>query len=71
MKNICFDKKNNKGHGTIYNVENGNSYKINVELRNKNTLEVRGYIGISLIGRTSVWKRKKQKIKVSFILLSL
>ncbi len=59
MKNICFDKKNNKGHGTVYNVENGKTYKINIELADKNTLEVRGYIGISLIGKTSVWKRKK------------
>jgi uncharacterized protein (DUF2147 family) len=28
-------------------------------LTDPNTLEVRGYIGISLIGRTDTWKRLK------------
>lgn len=58
MTNIHFDKNSKKGKGKIYNPENGNTYKINVELTSNYTLEVRGYIGISLIGRTSVWKRK-------------
>ncbi len=59
MKNISYDKRTKKGKGKIYNPENGKTYKINIELTDVNTLEVRGYIGISLIGKTSVWKRKK------------
>lgn len=45
--------------GTIYDSENGKTYSCNIKLVDDNTLEVRGYIGISLIGRTDTWKRVK------------
>jgi uncharacterized protein (DUF2147 family) len=44
--------------GTIYDPENGKTYKCTMKLTDKNTLDVRGYIGISAIGRTTTWKRK-------------
>ena len=44
-------------NGTIYDPNNGNTYSCNMELEGTNTLKVRGYIGISLIGRTEIWKR--------------
>jgi uncharacterized protein (DUF2147 family) len=44
--------------GTIYDPENGKTYKCTITMQDKNTLFVRGYIGISLIGRTTTWKRK-------------
>lgn len=43
--------------GTVYDPDNGKTYKCKITLKDSNTLEVRGYIGISLIGRTSVWTR--------------
>lgn len=43
--------------GTIYDPENGSTYSCTIELKNKNTLDVRGFIGVSLFGRTDVWKR--------------
>jgi uncharacterized protein (DUF2147 family) len=46
--------------GHIYDPENGKSYKCKMELTDAATLEVRGYIGISLFGRTDVWKRQKE-----------
>jgi len=58
LKNLHFNGKNEWTKGTIYNPESGNTYKIKVELKNKTTLKVRGYIGFSFIGKTSVWKRK-------------
>jgi uncharacterized protein (DUF2147 family) len=44
-------------NGTIYDPKSGNTYSCNMELDGTNTLKVRGYIGISLIGRTETWKR--------------
>ncbi len=49
---------NNKWEkGTIYDAENGNTYNCTITVINDNTLEVRGYIGVSLFGRTDTWKR--------------
>ena len=44
--------------GTIYDPDNGKTYRCKLRLVDRDTLEVRGYIGISLIGRTEVWKRQ-------------
>ena len=43
--------------GNIYDPQNGKTYSCNISLKDKNTLKVRGYIGISLLGRTEVWTR--------------
>jgi len=45
--------------GYIYDPENGKTYSCKMWLENDNTLNVRGYIGISLLGRTEVWLRDK------------
>lgn len=45
--------------GQILDPKEGKLYKCTISLKNNNELEVRGYIGISLIGRTQVWKRVK------------
>jgi uncharacterized protein (DUF2147 family) len=44
-------------NGTIYDPKSGNTYSCNMELEGQNTLKVRGYVGISLIGRTETWER--------------
>jgi len=46
-------------NGTIYDTANGNTYKCYMwfEGNQTNTLNVRGYIGISLIGRSQIWTR--------------
>ncbi len=46
--------------GHIMDPENGKTYRCKVRVTNGGrNLEVRGYIGISLLGRTQVWNRKK------------
>lgn len=43
--------------GTVYDPENGKTYKSKMTLVDPKTLKVRGFIGFSWIGRTSVWTR--------------
>jgi uncharacterized protein (DUF2147 family) len=49
--------KNIWADGRIYDPESGKTYKCKLTLTSTNRLEVRGYIGISLLGRTEVWTR--------------
>jgi uncharacterized protein (DUF2147 family) len=52
------DKGNNKyDSGTIYDPKSGNTYQSKGELLDAKTLKLRGFIGISLVGRTAVWTR--------------
>jgi uncharacterized protein (DUF2147 family) len=43
--------------GTIYAPDEGKTYKCKMALEGNDTLKVRGYIGVSLLGRTDVWTR--------------
>ncbi|MBW4055556.1 MAG: DUF2147 domain-containing protein [Proteobacteria bacterium] len=45
------------GNGTIYDPKNGKSYRGKIHLVAPDRLELRGFIGIPLFGRTSVWTR--------------
>lgn len=47
-------------HGTIYDPKTGNTYASFLEYTGGDTLKLRGYIGISLIGRTAVWTKVKE-----------
>jgi uncharacterized protein (DUF2147 family) len=46
-------------NGHIYDPKSGKEYKCTISDKDKNTLNVRGFIGFSLIGRTDVWTRVK------------
>ena len=43
--------------GSIYDPESGNSYSASLRLKDANTLYLRGYIVISLLGETQTWTR--------------
>ena len=47
--------------GNIYDPKNGNTYSCTLKLTSPNSLEVRGYIGVALIGRTDNWTRQQAK----------
>lgn len=57
IENLKKDNDEYNG-GTILDPENGKTYKCYLELVNENKLKVRGYLGVSLFGRTQYWKRK-------------
>ena len=42
--------------GKIYDPENGKDYDCNIKLKDDGSLSVRGYIGFSLFGRTTIWR---------------
>lgn len=43
--------------GDVYDPESGKTYSSYLYLKDKNTLKLRGYVGISLLGRTETWTR--------------
>ena len=43
--------------GEIYDPKNGKTYSATITYRNDNELGIRGYVGISLLGRTTTWTR--------------
>lgn len=47
--------------GKIYDPKKGSTYDCTIKLKSDNILEVRGYIGISLIGRTDTWTRQADR----------
>lgn len=61
LKDFEFSGKNTWSEGTIYDPENGSTYSCTIKLTNENTIEVRGYIGVSAIGRTDTWTRMVKK----------
>ncbi len=52
MKGLTAKGNKQWANGTCYDPETGKSYKCKMELVSAKRLELRGYIGISLIGRT-------------------
>lgn len=45
--------------GTILDPQNGKKYKCYITLESPDKLKLRGYIGISIVGRTQYWTRVK------------
>jgi uncharacterized protein (DUF2147 family) len=63
LKDFIYSGKNEWTEGTIYDPENGNTYSCIIKMTDENTLDIRGYIGVSALGRTDVWKRLKMPPK--------
>ena len=58
VKGFTYKGSNKWANGTIYDPDNGKTYKCKMSLNDDGSLKVRGFIGVSLIGRTQVWTRK-------------
>ncbi|MEE9355982.1 MAG: DUF2147 domain-containing protein [Methylococcaceae bacterium] len=61
MGDLTYRSEDSWEDGWIYDPNNGKTYQCNVTLVDENTLEIRGYVGIALFGRTEVWKRNADK----------
>lgn len=53
--------------GTIYDAKSGKTYSAKMKLDDKETLNLRGYIGISLFGRTSKWTRQDGMVPKKYL----
>jgi uncharacterized protein (DUF2147 family) len=45
--------------GNIYDPREGKTYACKMTLKNKNELSIRGYVGVSLFGRSETWTKYK------------
>ncbi len=54
LKGFEKDGDNEYEDGTIYDPKNGKTYSCKIKHKGK-TLDVRGYVGVSLLGRTTTW----------------
>jgi uncharacterized protein (DUF2147 family) len=43
--------------GYVYNPRDGDTYRFKAQLLDENTLKIRGYMGIPLLGESQIWKR--------------
>jgi len=57
MRDFTYAGKNVWTEGRVYDPENGKTYHGKITLAATNRLELRGFIGISLLGRTVTWTR--------------
>lgn len=57
VRSMEFDGKHTWHNGSIYDPENGKEYRCKINQTAKGDLEIRGYIGVSMIGRSTVWTK--------------
>ena len=57
LTGLSADGKSKYTGGKIYDPKSGKTYSAKAELTNNNTLALRGFIGVSLVGRTDTWIR--------------
>ena len=44
-------------NGNIYKADDGDLYSADIEFQDDGTLKVRGYLGVSWLGKTQIWNR--------------
>ena len=57
LKNFAFDGTQEWSNGTIYDPKNGKTYSCKISFENANKLKIRGFIGLSLLGRNTLWTK--------------
>jgi len=63
LKDFVYDASSKEwSGGTIYDPESGSLYSC-VITKDKDVLNIRGYVGVKALGRTDTWKRIKLKSK--------
>jgi len=47
--------------GNIYKADDGDTYNAKIEMQSADQMKLRGFIGVSLLGKTQTWKRVSAK----------
>jgi uncharacterized protein (DUF2147 family) len=58
LTGFAYDEDSVWDDGELYDPKKGKTYSGMMTLKDKNTIDLRGYIGFSFIGRSSTWTRK-------------
>jgi len=59
LRDFVFEGQGTWDEGRIYDPREGKTYSCKITLKSADQINVRGYIGLSLFGRTDVWTRIK------------
>ncbi len=58
VSGLVWDEDDNEwDDGEIYDPRSGSTYSVYAQLESKNKLFIKGYLGISIIGRSTYWTR--------------
>ena len=60
LTNFEWDGDNEWDEGDIYDPKSGKTYSCYIVMKEYDLLKIRGFIGISLIGKTTYWTRVKE-----------
>ena len=59
IKGFTYNSANDEWeNGSVYNPKSGKTYSSFIKLESDNKLKVRGYLGVSLLGKTVVWTKE-------------
>lgn len=59
LKDFQYKGKGIWKEGTIYDPESGNTYTSVITMKDENTLDIRGYVGVKTFGRSDTWRKLK------------
>jgi uncharacterized protein (DUF2147 family) len=57
LKDFTFNGKEEWSEGTIYDPKNGKTYSCKIQFESANKLKIRGYVGVSMLGRNTFWTK--------------
>lgn len=59
LEGLRYNQKGFWEEGSIYDPETGNTYKCKATIKTDHTLHFRGFLGVALLGRTTLWTKVK------------
>ncbi len=59
LKNFIYKDDNSWENGKIYDAQSGKTYNSKISMSGNDKLNLRGYVGVSLFGKTETWTRSK------------